>query len=92
MAQFIVKGAVKYNGTLYASGSVVEVADKDVEEFKNNGWELVKGGKQKQKEEGEEDKDLSKLTNDQLKALCDEKGIEYDAKAKKADLLALLQA
>ncbi|MEQ4621211.1 HeH/LEM domain-containing protein [Providencia vermicola] len=35
--------------------------------------------------------DLSTKTADELKALLTEKGIEFDAKAKKADLLTLLQ-
>ena len=34
--------------------------------------------------------DLSKLTVAKLKALCGERGIEVPAKAKKADLIALL--
>ena len=49
MAKFIVKGRVKYNGVLYASGAVVEVADKDAAEFKKHGWELAN----KAKKEGE---------------------------------------
>ena len=35
--------------------------------------------------------DYGKLSNDKLKALLDEKGIEYDAKAKKDDLIKLLE-
>lgn len=34
---------------------------------------------------------LSELTNKELKAMLDEKGIEYDAKANKATLLKLLE-
>lgn len=91
MAKFIVKGKVKYNGKLYASGEVVEVAEKDVAEFKKHGWELAKAAKaEEQEDEGK--KDLSRLTVAQLKALCEEKGIEFAADAKKADLIALLQA
>lgn len=86
MAQFIVKGRVKYQGKLYVSGQVVDVAEKDVKEFKKHGWQLVKEGDN----EGEPKPNLSKLTNDQLKALLDEKGIAYADNAKKADLLALL--
>lgn len=89
MAQFIVKGRVKYQGKLYVSGQVVDVAEKDVKEFKKHGWQLVKEG-DNAGNKGEPKPDLSKLTNDQLKALLDEKGIAYAGNAKKADLLALL--
>lgn len=42
--------------------------------------------------EGErEGQDYSQLKTDEIKAMLTEKGIEFDAKAKKADLLALLQ-
>lgn len=87
MAKFIVKGTVKYNGVTYASGSVVEVEKKDEKEFKKFGWEIVKEGK-----EGEEKgENLSKLTNDELKAKLTEKGIEFPEDAKKANLIALLE-
>lgn len=36
--------------------------------------------------------DLSKLTVEKLKEMLDEAGVEYPADAKKADLLALLEA
>ena len=35
--------------------------------------------------------DLSKLTNQQLVAMCEERGIELPKRYKKADLLALLE-
>ena len=35
--------------------------------------------------------DLSKLKNDELKVLLDEKGIKYDVKAKKEDLIKLFE-
>lgn len=38
----------------------------------------------------EDEKDLSKLTNDELKALLDEKGIEYNNRANKETLIKLL--
>lgn len=88
MAKFIVKGTVKYQGKTYTHGSTVEVADKDVAEFKKYGWEMV-GKAEAQKAEGEE-QDLSKLKVVQLQALLTEKGIEYPADAKKAQLIALL--
>ncbi|WP_086070131.1 HeH/LEM domain-containing protein, partial [Escherichia coli] len=37
-----------------------------------------------------EDKDLSALKVDELKAMLTEKGIDFDPKAKKDDLIALL--
>lgn len=93
MTQFIVKSRVKYNGKMYAPGCVVEVGEKDVAEFKAHGWEIVKGKKQEGNDnEGKGEQDLNKLTVAQLTALCEEKGIEIPEKAKKADLIALLQA
>lgn len=96
MAKFIVKGSVKYKGAYYTSGSVVEVDEKDVKEFKNRGWELA--GKAKQ--ENPEDQDPNKvpaevvLTKDSKKELIiaelEKRGIEFDPKANKAELLALL--
>lgn len=40
MTKFIVKGTVKYNGTTYSSGAVVEVENKDAKEFKKYGWQI----------------------------------------------------
>lgn len=88
MAQFIAKGRVKYNGKMYVSGQVVEVAEKDVADFKKHGWEIVKD--KKQEDAGKQD--YSKLTVAQMKEVLTEKGIEFDDNAKKAELLALLQA
>ncbi len=42
-------------------------------------------------DEWREGQDYSQLKADELKAILTEKGVEFDAKAKKADLLALLQ-
>ncbi|MDC4242429.1 HeH/LEM domain-containing protein [Clostridium tertium] len=39
----------------------------------------------------EEKEDLKSLKNDELKKLLDEKGIEYDSKAKKEELIKLLE-
>ena len=39
----------------------------------------------------EEKEDLKLLKNDELKKLLDEKGIEYDSKAKKEELIKLLE-
>lgn len=95
MTKFIVKGTVKYQGKLYASGQVVEVADKDVAEFEKHGWQIAQNvqptNKPEDNEPKEQDKqDFSKLTVPQLKALLTEKGIKFQENAKKVDLLALL--
>lgn len=39
----------------------------------------------------EEKDDLKSLKNDELKKLLDEKGIEYNSKAKKEELIKLLE-
>lgn len=39
----------------------------------------------------ESEKDLRLLKNEELKKLLDEKGIEYDSKAKKEELIKLLE-
>src|SRR5690625_4368070 len=44
----------------------------------------------KAKEKEREVEGLGELTNDELKAILDEKGIEYNAKATKKELIALL--
>lgn len=91
MAQFIVKGAVKYQGKLYNSGSVVEVEDKHVEEFKKHGWEIVKGKKQEPQGNGDGEVKLTdKSKKEEIIAELEKRGIEHDPKANKADLLALL--
>jgi len=85
MTQFIIKGRVKYGNTIYTSGEVVKVEEKDVEEFKKFGWEIVKEEKQKQ------EPDYAKMKNAELEKLLEEKGIEFQKGAKKAELLALLK-
>lgn len=85
MTKFIVKGKVKYNGTTYSSGSVVEVDQKDVAEFKKHGWEIV-GDSTPQSQAT----DYSKLTNKQLEEELTKRGIEFEKGAKKAVLLELL--
>lgn len=37
------------------------------------------------------DVDFSKMKNDELKKILDEKGIEYDSKAKKEELIELIK-
>ena len=41
MAKFIAKGTVKYNGVNYTTGTVFEVKEEHVDEFKKYGWEIV---------------------------------------------------
>lgn len=43
-------------------------------------------------EKVDEDKPLDKLTIDELKTIAANKGLEFDAKIKKADLIALITA
>lgn len=42
-------------------------------------------------EANEKREDLKSLKNEELKKLLDEKGIEYDSKAKKEDLIKILE-
>lgn len=95
MAKFIVKGKVKYNGKLYASGSVVEVSDKDAAEFKKHGWEVVKGKKQEGEGDGQGQgqKDSELTVNSKKELIVAElvkRGIEHDPAKTKAELFALL--
>lgn len=94
MAKFIVKGRVKYNGVLYASGAVVEVADKDAAEFKKHGWELAKAGKQKEGEgQGQKEGEVTLTVNSKKELILAElvkRGIEHDPEKTKAELIALL--
>ena len=85
MTKFIVKGFVKYNGKQYVSGSVVEVQDKDVQEFKKFGWQiveekpsenLVEDEKDNEKDNEKDDKkepEVEELTKEQIEALYKEK-------------------
>ncbi len=96
MAKFIVKGSVKYKGVFYASGSVAEVEEKDVKEFKNRGWELAGKAKQANPEDQDPNKVPAEkvLTKDNKKeeiiAELEKRGIEFDPAKNKAELLALL--
>lgn len=110
MTKFIVKGAVKYAGKNYTSGSVVEVDEKYVDEFKSYGWEIVDEEPAKEPEEGQDGEgqegegegqeggegdpqpvDYTKLTNEQLRDLLDQKEIKYAMNYNKAQLIALLE-
>jgi len=117
MTKFIVKGAVKYAGKNYTSGSVVDVDEKHVDEFKSYGWEIVDEEPAKEPEEGQDQDgqdadgegegqegegqeggegdpqpvDYTKLTNEQLRDLLDQKEIKYAMNYNKAQLIALLE-
>ena len=52
---------------------------------------VFKDTKIKEKEFKNNDLDLNKLTLDQLKSLAEEKGIEFDHKIKKDDLIFLIE-
>lgn len=93
MTKFIVKGRVKYNGKLYATGETVEVEKKDVAEFKKYGWQVV-GGKEPEGQQGQQGGeggvDYSKMNKAQIVEELQKLGVEFDKNAKKDDLLALL--
>lgn len=81
MTKFIVRGAVKYKGVKYTTGSVVQVDKKDVAEFKKHGWEIV--GEQKPATppvpptppagEGKGEEQVVELTEEQIAKLLEEK-------------------
>lgn len=52
---------------------------------------VFKDTKMKEKEAKTEDIDLNKLTLDQLKSLAEEKGIEFNSKTKKDELIFLIE-
>lgn len=52
---------------------------------------VFKDTKMKGKEAKTEDIDLNKLTLDQLKSLAEEKGIEFNSKTKKDELIFLIE-
>lgn len=52
---------------------------------------VFKDTKMKEKEVKTEDIDLNKLTLDQLKSLAEERGIEFNSKTKKDDLIFLIE-
>ena len=52
---------------------------------------VFKDTKMKGKEAKTEDIDLNKLTLDQLKSLAEERGIEFNSKTKKDDLIFLIE-
>lgn len=85
---------IKYKGKFYQPGSEVEVEPIDIEKFKSQGLIL---GDTLIPEEPEEVETLEieesnqGLKKSEIKELLDKAGIEYDSKANKEELLALLE-
>lgn len=52
---------------------------------------VFKDTKNKEKKAKRDDVDLNKLTLDQLKSLAEERGIEFNSKTKKDDLIFLIE-
>ena len=70
------------------NGAFLVVHESVFAEHEQLGWVFVEDVI----EDGQPGDDLSKLTVEKLKEMLDTAGIEYPADAKKADLLALLEA
>ncbi|MDR7856308.1 HeH/LEM domain-containing protein [Tissierella sp.] len=66
----------------FIDGELVTEDERVIEFLQDNDYEF---------EETERDNDISKLKIADIKALLDEKEIEYDPKAKKEDLIKLLE-
>lgn len=70
------------------NGAFLVVHESVFAEHEQLGWVFVEDVI----EDGQPGDDLSKLTVEKLKEMLDAAGVEYPADAKKADLLALLEA
>ena len=70
------------------NGAFLVVHESVFAEHEQLGWVFVEDVI----EDGQPGDDLSKLTVEKLKEMLDVAGVEYPADAKKADLLALLEA
>lgn len=66
-------------------GVVLSINERTLDEHKKLGWQIVPMPVPEAQEQ-------EKMTVADIKKALDEKGIEYDAGAKKAELLALLEA
>lgn len=75
---------LKYKGKFYQPGSNIAVDKDDVEGFIAKG--LIFAPEVEEAEAAEVD-----LTKAEIKALLDEEGIDYNPKANKDELLALLE-
>ncbi|ALV20756.1 hypothetical protein [Carnobacterium antarcticum] len=74
---------VSYEGERYEKGKELEIK----KEYHNDALFLVV----KETSDIDKPEDLNKLKKEELQALLDEKGIEYEAEAAKKDLLVLLE-
>lgn len=74
----------------FKRGNVVKKTDNEakIEKYQDQGFkEITEGAKE---EEVEKEVDYESMKVDKLKSLADERGIEYDAKVKKDELIKLL--
>lgn len=85
---------IELNNKVSGFVSKVKEANKEVVEVEDNTEAEVEAIEEADKDEAaevsDEAKEIDELTVAELKELLDEKGIEYDSKAKKDDLKALL--
>lgn len=70
------------------NGAFLVVHESVLAEHEQLGWVFIEDVA----DDGQPGDDLSKLTVEKLKEMLDAAGIEYPVDAKKADLLALLEA
>ncbi len=94
MANFELKALtpIKHDGELYLPGeefSADELSAKRLVELE--AVEVI-GESEEIIEESEEFKDISVLTNAELQDILNERGIEYKAKAKKEELIELIES
>lgn len=83
---------IKHDGELYLPGeefSADELSAKRLVELE--AVEVI-GESEEIIEESEEFKDISVLTNAELQDILNERGIEYKAKAKKEELIELIES
>ncbi len=70
---------------------LLELEKKQKEQLKKQNQEDEKLVNEKNTEEHYIETDYSKLTKDEIKAILKEKGIDYDSRAKKDELVNLLK-
>lgn len=80
---------LKYKGKFYPAGSTIEVDSADIPNFVERG--LVTPSAVEEPDESDNNPTTDELTVAEIKELLDEAGIEYNARARKEDLLALLE-
>lgn len=85
---------LKYKGEFYQPGSKIVVDKADVEEFITKGLIFAPNLPEEEEfvevEEVEEDNEVN-LTKAEIRELLDEAGVDYNPKANKDELLALLE-